>query len=466
MKMEANKTNTQLPEIGRMVEIELADGQVIRGKVLAHDNYSVFDLLIEGSQAVPGRDSDEHDPSEWWTGSRPGGCLNNDELRVSWRYIDAPSAQLTLTEPKSPLGYTVGAVYILPSGGWIDVSTTTRAEVGDTYVRLYDHDKHTITYETDEPRRLAEGLGRLRGKLSQPTPEPAIALPDAVVQAQTQLPLDAALLSAGWAPDTQSRESFVTRLAEDLREVDTKLREAGWDPHDLTREHFLDEAGSRVNAARGAAAAIIATLTAAEDADIEVRVVLVGGPEALTTFGKVREGVPKIDGDNYVQLVARDGAESYWYTVMGEHCECGVPTIVAVEPMTPAVTPPSLAEQIDKADIGELMLLVAQRLVPSAVDSSASSRTAFVPQTPAEIEVVLQNDYVPRSRVTGNVSARVWVQAPSETQAQVQTTEIMVWDRRDSTIMISGRWLTYNKEHSESMGTPILPQLLRLEIID
>jgi hypothetical protein len=83
-----------LPEIGRTIEIDLANGETIRGVVTEHDNES-YDLLIKGPHAVPMAHRACGSFNERWrTGTDED--LDADERRVAWRYTDTTDGWIRL----------------------------------------------------------------------------------------------------------------------------------------------------------------------------------------------------------------------------------------------------------------------------------------------------------------------------------------------------------------------------------
>jgi hypothetical protein len=79
-----------LPEIGRTVEIELANGETIRGVVseTKAESWRGVSVCVEGPEAVPTHHrEDRRFCGRWYTGTNV--MIDSDERRVSWRYMDS-----------------------------------------------------------------------------------------------------------------------------------------------------------------------------------------------------------------------------------------------------------------------------------------------------------------------------------------------------------------------------------------
>jgi small nuclear ribonucleoprotein (snRNP)-like protein len=86
---ESSKSD-ELPEVGRSVEIELANGETIRGVVseTKAESWRGVSVCVEGPEAVPTHHrEDRRFCGRWYTGTNV--MIDSDERRVSWRYMDS-----------------------------------------------------------------------------------------------------------------------------------------------------------------------------------------------------------------------------------------------------------------------------------------------------------------------------------------------------------------------------------------
>ena len=85
--------DSDLPIVGKHVEVEVGSGQLLRGCVVRADHRAgTFDsvIVIRGPEALPVGRSAEGRESTWWTWPK---ALADDERRVRWRYSTSSGAR-------------------------------------------------------------------------------------------------------------------------------------------------------------------------------------------------------------------------------------------------------------------------------------------------------------------------------------------------------------------------------------